>query len=388
VFPTVRTRVRSVGVLAPLVAFIVIASTSTSAHSAEPVPESSTSTAVANTTTTTTIDNATTPTTVADATTTTAAGVTTTTTTTTTANPSPGAPSTSSTSVPGQTLTTTTIAGAPSSTVPGVGTTDPTASSTAPATTSTTPTTPPTSTVPTTPTTVPDPHAVPVGGWPVKPIVFPVLGPVNYSDSWGDYRADIETHFHVGVDLLGVRLQPLVAASSGTISHLVVKSPTAGWGFVIKDQAGWEYRYYHVNNDAPGTTDNSNPVSWRLAPGLTEGSKVVAGQLVGYMGDSGDAVGNPHLHFEIADPTGTSMDPFPSVRAAESATRCSPPKGLGDLAGFVTPTDTDAEIVTVDIPGTDGSFTISANGTVFRVKSARNIGSALYNGADGPCHTA
>jgi murein DD-endopeptidase MepM/ murein hydrolase activator NlpD len=235
---------------------------------------------------------------------------------------------------------------------------------------------------------VPDPHAVPVGGWPVKLMVFPVLGPVNYSDSWGDYRADIESHFHVGVDLLGVRLQPLVAASSGTISHLVVKSPTAGWGFVIKDQAGWEYRYYHVNNDAPGTTDNSNPVSWRLAPGLTEGSKVVAGQLVGYMGDSGDAVGNPHLHFEIADPTGKNMDPFLSVRAAESATRCSPPKGLGDLAGFVTPTDTDAEIVTVDIPGTDGSFTISANGTVFRVKSARNIGSALYNRADGPCHTA
>ncbi len=234
---------------------------------------------------------------------------------------------------------------------------------------------------------MPDPHAVPVGGWPVKPIVFPVLGPVIYSDGWGDYRADIETHFHVGVDLLGVRLQPLVAASSGTISHLVVNSPTAGWGFVIKDQLGWEYRYYHVNNDAPGTTDNSNPVSWRLAPGLTEGSKVVAGQLVGYMGDSGDAVGNPHLHFEIADPTGKNMDPFPSVRAAETATRCSPPKGLGDLAGFVPPTDTDAEIVTVDIPGTDGSFTISANGTVFRVKSARSIGSALYNKADGPCQS-
>lgn len=218
-------------------------------------------------------------------------------------------------------------------------------------------------------------------------MVFPVLGPVNYSDSWGDYRADIESHFHVGVDLLGVRLQPLVAAASGTISHLVAKSPTAGWGFVIRDQAGWEYRYYHVNNDAPGTTDNSNPVAWRLAPGLTEGSKVVAGQLVGYMGDSGDAVGNPHLHFEIADPTGKTLDPFPSVRAAETATRCSPPKGLGDLAGFVPPTDTDAEIVTVDIPGTDGSFTISANGTVFRVKSARNIGSALYNKADGPCRT-
>ena len=373
-FPTVRTRVRSVGALAPLVAFIVIASTATSAHSAEPTPETSTSTAVANTTTPTTVVSATT-TTVADEVPTTVATATATTTLTT------GATSTSSTSVPGETSTTTTVAGATSSTLPGT-TTVPTTSSIVP-----TATAPPTTTVPSTSTTLPDPHAVPVGGWPVKPLVFPVLGPVNYSDSWGDYRADIESHFHVGVDLLGVRLQPLVAAASGTISHLVAKSPTAGWGFVIRDQAGWEYRYYHVNNDAPGTTDNSNPVAWRLAPGLTEGSKVVAGQLVGYMGDSGDAVGNPHLHFEIADPTGKTLDPFPSVRAAETATRCSPPKGLGDLAGFVPPTDTDAEIVTVDIPGTDGSFTISANGTVFRVKSARNIGSALYNKADGPCRT-
>jgi murein DD-endopeptidase MepM/ murein hydrolase activator NlpD len=216
-------------------------------------------------------------------------------------------------------------------------------------------------------------------------MVFPVLGPVRYSDGWGDYRANIETHFHVGVDILGKRLQPLVAAASGTINHLVIKSPTAGWGFVIEDSLGFEYRYYHVNNDSPGTTDNSDPISWRLAPGLTEGSTVTAGQLVGYMGDSGDAAGNPHLHLEIVDPSGKHIDPFPSVRAAETFTRCSPPKGLGDLAGFVPPTDTDAEIATVDMPESEGSFTLSANGTVFRVKSARDIGSPLFSKADGPC---
>ena len=212
-----------------------------------------------------------------------------------------------------------------------------------------------------------------------------MLGPVRYSNSWGDYRADIESHFHIGVDLLGVRLQPLVAAVSGTVSHLVVNSPTAGWGFVIKDENGWEYRYYHVNNDSPGATDNTNPVTWRLAVGLKEGSKVVAGQLMGYMGDSGDATGNPHLHFEIADPTGKAIDPFTSVRAAEMPTRCRPPKGLGDLPGFVPPTDTDAQVVTVDLADGIGSFTLSANGTVFRVKAARDIGSPAYNKADGPC---
>lgn len=219
----------------------------------------------------------------------------------------------------------------------------------------------------------------------MRSIVFPALGPVTYVDSWGDYRADIENHFHIGVDILGVRLQPLVAATSGTISHLVINSPTAGWGFVIKDATGWEYRYYHVNNDAPGKSDNSNPAAWRLAPGLSEGSKVIAGQLMGYMGDSGDAAGNPHLHFEIADPSGKAIDPFPSVRAAELTTRCAPPEGLGELSGFSPPTDSDAEVVTVALPGSEGSFVLSANGTVFRVKSARNIGSPLYNKADGLC---
>lgn len=185
--------------------------------------------------------------------------------------------------------------------------------------------------------------------------------------------------------MLGVRLQPLVAATDGVISHLVINSPTAGWGFVIKDALGWEYRYYHVNNDAPGRSDDSNPVAWRLAPALTEGSKVVAGQLIGYMGDSGDSAGNPHLHFEIADPSGDAIDPFPSVRAAEVTTRCAPVPGLGEVPNFAPPIDTDAEIVTVAVRYGDGSFTLSANGTVFRVKAARNIGSALFNRADGPC---
>jgi murein DD-endopeptidase MepM/ murein hydrolase activator NlpD len=216
-------------------------------------------------------------------------------------------------------------------------------------------------------------------------MVFPVLGPVEYADSWGAYRADIETHFHVGVDIMGSKLQPIVATVSGHITHLVVNHVTAGYGLVITDAAGWQYRYYHLNNDSPGTADNAAPIGWRLAPGLAEGSVVVAGQLIGYMGDSGDAQNNPHLHFEVAGPTGKAIDPFPSVRAAETVTRCSPPKGLGQLPSFLPPTDTDAEIAIVDLAGGIGSFTLSANGTVFRVKSARDIGSPAFNRVDGPC---
>ena len=226
----------------------------------------------------------------------------------------------------------------------------------------------------------------PVGGWPIRPIVFPTLGAVSYYDGWGDYRGDIATHFHIGVDILGSKLQPLVAVTNGQISHIVQNHVTAGWGLVITDDEGWDYRYYHMNNDTPGTDDASNPTRWRFAPGITEGSRVVAGQLIGYMGDSGDSEATTHTHFEIHRPDGTPVNPFPSVRAAEKGTRCNPVKGLGDMPNFVPPTDADAEIVTTDAYSGIGSFTLSANGTVFRVGTARQIGDPRFNQADGPCN--
>ena len=226
----------------------------------------------------------------------------------------------------------------------------------------------------------------PPGGWPVRPIVFPTLGPVSYADGWGDYRADIATHFHIGVDILGSKLQPLVAVTNGVISHVVQNHVTAGWGLVITDDQGWDYRYYHMNNDAPGTDDASNPAAWRFAPGIIEGSRVVAGQLIGYMGDSGDSEETTHTHFEIHAPDGTPINPYPSVRAAEKPTRCTPPKGLGDLPNFAPPTDTDAALAYADAYRGIGTFTLSANGTVFRVGSARDIGDARFATVDGPCN--
>lgn len=229
----------------------------------------------------------------------------------------------------------------------------------------------------------------PAEGWPIRPIVFPVVGPVQYWDGWGDYRGTIPGNFHIGVDIVGTRMQPLVAATNGTINHIVNNHRTAGWGLVIKDDEGWDYRYYHMNNDAPGTDDGSNPVGWRFAPGVGLGSRVVAGQLIGYMGDSGDSEGSvPHLHFEIHRPTGEPVNPFPSVRAAEKPTRCAPPEGHAELPNFSPPTDTDAAIINVPAFSGYGMFQISANGTVFRIGSARNIGMASFNTADGACPSA
>jgi hypothetical protein len=55
-----------------------------------------------------------------------------------------------------------------------------------------------------------------------------------------------------------------------------------------------------------------------FAPGIGKGSKVVAGQFIAFMGDSGDAENTaPHLHFEIHAPDGTPINPYESLLAAD-----------------------------------------------------------------------
>jgi murein DD-endopeptidase MepM/ murein hydrolase activator NlpD len=233
------------------------------------------------------------------------------------------------------------------------------------------------------------PVPTPPEGWPVHAIVFPVVGPVSYDDSWGAYRESIETHFHVGVDLIGARLQPIVAVSDGIVKRFVNDHPTAGWGIVLTGSDGWEYRYYHLNNDTPGTDDGTNPGVFRFAPGLVPGDRVRAGQLIGYMGDSGDSETSvPHLHFEIRRPDDSAVNPFPSVRAAELRTRCAPPENFGLPADLQYPLDTDAQVVEFPASEGKGSFILSGNGTVFLTGSARSIGQASHAKADGPCAAA
>ncbi len=150
-------------------------------------------------------------------------------------------------------------------------------------------------------------------------ITFPVEGSVTYSDTWGACRSGC-SRSHQGTDIMGKKLQRLLAANDATVTWLRDTATPDGSRsniLILEDAAGWEYWYVHINNDSPGTDDGANPAEWRFAPGIAVGTQVKAGQHVAYMGDSGNAENTaPHLHFELHRPDGTAINPYDSLRNA------------------------------------------------------------------------
>ncbi|MGH9118899.1 MAG: M23 family metallopeptidase [Acidimicrobiales bacterium] len=163
----------------------------------------------------------------------------------------------------------------------------------------------------------------------VQPICFPVVEPVHFTSSFGAPRSG---HRHQGNDLMGGKGFHLVAAADGVVVDL--RGPGQGYsGHSIRIQGvdRWFYSYLHMNDDNWGTDDGSAPVELVFAPGLAVGSPVLAGQFIGYMGDSGNAEGSgAHLHFEIRQPadnlwSAQAIDPHASLLAAP---RCQDPTAV------------------------------------------------------------
>ena len=157
----------------------------------------------------------------------------------------------------------------------------------------------------------------------VRSIEFPVGGPNYYFDDWGAPRGG-GTRTHTGNDIIAKKMTPLVSAINGTVQYVI--SPEASWGYEIAlvDSEGYQYLYYHVNNDTPETDDGRGGEGNAYAPGLTRGQSVTKGQLVGWVGDSGNAENTvPHLHFEIRGPDHQAINPYPSLLASTGAYKIS-----------------------------------------------------------------
>lgn len=148
----------------------------------------------------------------------------------------------------------------------------------------------------------------------VPQLIFPVVGPVTYRDDFGEPRPNGP---HQGNDLMSFRLSPAVAVEAGKVKFWTT-SVRAGCMLYLYGKSGTTYLYIHLNNDLTAHHDNRGKcvAGVAYAPGLRDGASVQAGQQIGFVGDSGDAVGNPHLHFEVHPNDGAAVSPYPYLRKA------------------------------------------------------------------------
>jgi murein DD-endopeptidase MepM/ murein hydrolase activator NlpD len=119
----------------------------------------------------------------------------------------------------------------------------------------------------------------------------PVAGPTSFVDSWGAPR---DGHTHQGVDMMGSYGTPLVAVTSGTITYAAYDGSGGNMIFLSGDD-GNAYWYMHNQQN------------------LVSGGHVGAGQQIATLGDTGNASGTPHLHFEYHPGGGAAVNPTPLV---------------------------------------------------------------------------
>src|SRR6266540_4601158 len=150
----------------------------------------------------------------------------------------------------------------------------------------------------------------------VPRLIFPVVGDVRYTDDFGQPRAG---GAHQGNDLMAAKKSPAVAVEAGKVKFWTT-SANAGCMLYLYGDSGTTYLYIHLNNDLTMKNDNRGKcaVGTSYAPGLKSGARVAAGQLVGFVGDSGDADGiHPHLHFELHPNDGAAVSPYRYLRKAQ-----------------------------------------------------------------------
>jgi murein DD-endopeptidase MepM/ murein hydrolase activator NlpD len=114
--------------------------------------------------------------------------------------------------------------------------------------------------------------------------VFPLFGPAAFGDTFGAFRGDVAGKWHHGEDLVAPAGTPVLAVADGTLFS-VGWNDIGGWRLWLRDTAGNEFYYAHLS---------------AYSPLAVAGKSVKAGDVLGFVGNSGDADGGvTHLHFEI-----------------------------------------------------------------------------------------
>jgi hypothetical protein len=138
--------------------------------------------------------------------------------------------------------------------------------------------------------------------------VFPVDGGYSFVDDW---HAPRKGHLHMGIDIAAAYGTPVVAVMDGHISSMA-HGGAGGIDLFLTTAGGDSFLYCHFS---------------RYLHGLHVGQQVKAGEVIAYVGATGDATG-PHLHFEIHPHGGAPINPYPYLQAW----RAGASSGAGDGA--------------------------------------------------------
>lgn len=146
---------------------------------------------------------------------------------------------------------------------------------------------------------------------------FPVeADKASHFNDWGKERSG--GRHHRGNDLMAPKMTEVYAFADGTIGQ-VGSSRRSGRYIRIDHDDDWRSYYIHLNNDSIGTDDGDADWSLTVAPGIEEGAEVKAGQLIGWVGDSGNAEHSAsHVHFELHR-NDYPVNPFFTLREARES---------------------------------------------------------------------
>jgi hypothetical protein len=161
-----------------------------------------------------------------------------------------------------------------------------------------------------------------------------------------NYNQDRSSYRHTGIDIPAPKMTPVLAPIAETLGF---KTET----FWIYGANEYAFLGTHLNNDTPGTRDNQAHPDFMFAPNLRKGDRVIAGQLIGYVGDSGIASG-PHLNFEMFDAKRRLVNPLGALKRVQQLTtprlKVKPPKprnGEIGIAGCIRGVNSQTREVTL-----------------------------------------
>ena len=137
---------------------------------------------------------------------------------------------------------------------------------------------------------------------------FPVQGRCFYGDTWHAARGG--GRLHEGVDIIANEGNLLYAVADGEITKRYWDRPgaLAGNGLRLTHANGTYFIYLHLAG---------------FAPGIEIGTKVKAGDVIGFVGNTGSSA-TPHLHFEVHPGGGSAVNPYWMVKAIDGCSNITP----------------------------------------------------------------